>query len=120
MKVKEIGFVAVPVTDMGRARKFYEELVGLKKSREFMEGKWIEYDIGAGTLALVPADDDWKPAQSGIGFALEMESFDEAIAELRTAGVKFFAGPFESPVCHVALVEDPDGNRIGIHKLKGN
>lgn len=120
MKVKEIGFVAVPVSEMERARKFYEGLLGLSKARDFMEGKGIEYDIGAGTLALVPADKDWKPGQTGIGFALEMENFEEAINELRAAGTKFFWEPFESPVCHAAMVEDPDGNRVGIHKLKGN
>jgi predicted enzyme related to lactoylglutathione lyase len=118
MKIKEIGFVAVPVTEMERARKFYEGVLGLKKSRDFMEGKWIEYDLGPGTLALVPSSDEWKPSEHGIGVALEMENFDEAIAELRAAGVKFFWEPFESPVCHIALIQDPDGNKIGIHKLK--
>ena len=29
MKIKEIGFVGIPVTDMTRARKFYEEVLGL-------------------------------------------------------------------------------------------
>ncbi len=35
MKIKEIGFVAIPVTDMTRARSFYEEVLidtGLTKS----------------------------------------------------------------------------------------
>lgn len=119
MKIKEIGFVAIPVTEMERARKFYESVLGLKKSRDFMDCKWIEYDIASGTLALVPSDEDWKPSEFGIGVALEMENFDEAISELRAAGVKFFAEPFQSPVCHIAIVQDPDGNKIGIHKLKG-
>ena len=79
----------------------------------------IEYDSASGTLALVPSDEDWKPSEFGIGVALEMENFDEAISELRAAGVKFFAEPFQSPVCHIAIVQDPDGNKIGIHKLKG-
>lgn len=118
MKIKAIGFVAVPVTDMERAREFYEGLLRLKKSRDFMEGKWVEYDLGESTLAVVLADDDWKPAGEGIGFALEMENLDEAVAEFRQAGVKFFVEPFESPVCRMAIVLDPDGNRIGIHKLK--
>ncbi|MEP7078137.1 MAG: hypothetical protein ABI795_03840 [Chthoniobacterales bacterium] len=47
-----------------------------------------------------------------------MEDFDAAIAELRSAEVKFFWEPFESPVCHIAVVQDPDGNKIGIHKLR--
>ncbi|MDP9254411.1 MAG: VOC family protein [Verrucomicrobiota bacterium] len=118
MKVKEIGFVAVPVTEMARSRKFYEDVLGLRESRVYMEGKWVEYDLGAGTLALVPASEEWGPSEQGTGFAFEMEDFDQAVAELRAAGVKFVWEPFESPVCHMALVQDPDGNKIGIHKLK--
>ncbi len=118
MKAKEIAFVALPVTDMARARKFYEGLLGLEKSRDFMDGKWIEYDLGASTLALVPASEEWKPVGQGIGFALEMDSFDDAIAELKKADAKFFWDAFESPVCHMAIVLDPDGNRIGIHQRK--
>ena len=103
---------------MDRSRKFYEGLLGLSKSRDFMEGKWVEYDIGSSTIALVTASDDWKAGANGIGVALEMENIDEAVAELKAAGVKFFWELFESPVCHMALVLDPDGNQIGIHKLK--
>ena len=42
MKIKGIGFVAVPVTDVKRARSFYEGVLGLKVSDEMMGGKWIE------------------------------------------------------------------------------
>jgi predicted enzyme related to lactoylglutathione lyase len=47
-----------------------------------------------------------------------MEDFDGAIAELKKANVRFAAEAFESPVCHMAVVQDPDGNKIMIHKLK--
>jgi predicted enzyme related to lactoylglutathione lyase len=120
MKVKEIGFVAVPVNDIARARQFYEGILGLKKSRDAMEGKWIEYDLGGGTLALGPSDDDWKPSWTGTGYALEVEDFDQAIADLRHAGVRFVEGPAETAVCRTAIIQDPDGNRLGIHKLKAN
>ena len=52
MKIKEIGFVAIPVTDIPRARKFYEEVLGLQVSDEMMGGKWIEYTVGDNTLAI--------------------------------------------------------------------
>src|SRR5262249_43384137 len=120
MKVKEIGFVAVPVNDIARARRFYEGILGLKKSRDAMEGKWIEYDLGGGTLALGLSDDDWKPSSTGTGYALEVEGFDQAIAELRRAGVNFVEGPAETAVCHTGIIQDPDGNRLGIHRLKAN
>jgi predicted enzyme related to lactoylglutathione lyase len=120
MKVKEIGFVAVSVNDIARARQFYEGILGLRKSRDAMEGKWIEYDLGGGTLALGPSDDDWKPSSTGTGYAPEVEDFDQAIGDLRHAGVKFVEGPAETAVCRTAIIQEPDGNRLGIHKLKAN
>lgn len=118
MKVKEIGFVGIPVTDIERARRFYEGLLGLTISEEMMGGKWIEYNVGAGTLAIANVGEQWTPSDQATGAALEMENFDEAIAELRQARIKFAAEPFETPCCHMAVVQDPDGNKVMIHKLK--
>jgi len=59
MKIKEIGFVAIPVTDVGRARKFYEGVLELKVANEFMDGKWIEYGIGDDTLCIANVGDTW-------------------------------------------------------------
>ena len=118
MKIKEIGFVAIPVTDVPRSQKFYEEVLGLKKSGEFMNGQWIEYEIGQDTLAIANVGAHWTPSDQGTGAALEMEDFDSAIAELKKANVRFAAEAFETPVCHMAVIQDPDGNKLIIHKLK--
>ena len=67
MKIKEIGFVAIPVTDMKRARSFYEEVLSLKMSDEMMDGKWIEYAIGDDTLAIANVRDTWTPSDQGTG-----------------------------------------------------
>ena len=50
--------------------------------------------------------------------ALEVENFDSAIAELKKAGTKFRIEPMETPVCHMAIAFDPDGNSVCIHKRK--
>jgi predicted enzyme related to lactoylglutathione lyase len=118
MKIKEIGFVAIPVTDMKRARSFYEEVLSLKMSDEMMDGKWIEYAIGDDTLAIANVSDTWTPSDQGTGAALEVEDFDEAIKRLQDRHVRFAAEPFETPCCHMAVVQDPDGNKLMIHKLK--
>jgi len=118
MKVKEIGFVAIPVTDVARARKLYEGVIGLKQSGEFLDGRWVEYAVGNDTLAIANVNMDWRPSDQGTGAALEVEDFDAAISELRRAKVPFAAEAFESPVCHMAIVQDPDGNKLIIHKLK--
>jgi predicted enzyme related to lactoylglutathione lyase len=118
MKIKNIAFVGIPVTDMKRAREFYESLLGLKVSDQMMGGKWIEYSIGEDTLALANIGEQWMPSDQGTGAALEVEDFDEAIRRLKQRHVRFAAKPFETPCCHMAVIQDPDGNKLIIHKLK--
>lgn len=118
MKIKAIGFVAIPVTDINRARSFYEEVLGLKTSDEMMQGRWIEYDVGDDTLAIANVSDTWTPSDQGTGTALEVEDFDDAIKRLKDRHVRFAAEPFETPCCHMAVIQDPDGNKLMIHKLK--
>ena len=45
MKIKAIGFVAIPVTDIQRARSFYEGVLGLNASEE-MAGGMDRYRVG--------------------------------------------------------------------------
>jgi predicted enzyme related to lactoylglutathione lyase len=118
MKATKIGFVGIPVTDIERARRFYEGVLDLKVSEKMMGGQWIEYAIGPDTLAIGNVGEQWKPSADGTSVALEMENFDQAIADLKKAKVAFDAEPFETPCCHMAVVQDPDGNKIIIHKLK--
>ena len=118
MKINALAFVGIPVTDIKRSREFYEGVLGLKLTEEMGKGHWIEYAIGDQTLALANFPDQWRPAEEGTSVALEMENFDEAIQRLKDRHVPFDAEPFESPCCHMAVIKDPDGNKIIIHKLK--
>jgi extradiol dioxygenase family protein len=40
--IKEVAFVAVAVTDIDRARKFYEGAVGLKQASASAGVRWVE------------------------------------------------------------------------------
>jgi predicted enzyme related to lactoylglutathione lyase len=118
MKIKNIAFVGVPVTDMKRAREFYEGVLGLTIADEMMSGNWIEYAIGGNTLAIANVGEQWTPSDQGTAAALEVEDFDTAIRRLKDQHTRFAAEPFETPCCHMAVVQDPDGNKLIIHKLK--
>jgi predicted enzyme related to lactoylglutathione lyase len=118
MKINNIAFVGIPVTDIPRARMFYEAVLGLKVSGEMMGGKWIEYAVGGNTLAIANVGEQWVPSDQGAGTALEVEDFEETIKQLKDQYVRFAAEPFETPCCRMAVVQDPDGNKLIIHKLK--
>ena len=122
MRITEIAFTGYPVTDMSRARAFYEQILGLKSSREWGDQgnpTWVEYDIGPGCLAIVSgAGDKWPPANAGPAAALEVDDFKGFVQRLKDAGVKFLWEPQESPMCWMAVVLDPDENRLAIHHRK--
>ncbi|MBX3734651.1 MAG: VOC family protein [Verrucomicrobiae bacterium] len=118
IRATEIAFSCYPVTDMARARAFYEGVLGLTPTMVAGEPggmQWTEYDIGAGTLSLGHAP-DWHPTENGCSVALEVEDFDAAIAHLRAAEVRFKMEPFPTPVCRMAFILDPEGNAVCIHK----
>ncbi len=117
MKVTEASFFGYPVTDMARARKFYEGVLGLKVTQEPTTVPWIEYDLGNTTLGL-GSYDGWKPSPDGAMVALEVDDFEKAIDELKRQNIPFSFEGMETPVCHFAIVRDPDGNAVMIHKRK--
>ena len=118
MKINGLAFVGIPVTDMPRARAFYENVLRLAVSEEMMGGKWVEYSLGNNTLAIASVGPQWLPSDQGTGAALEVEDFTETINYLKDLKVPFTTEPFESPCCRMAVIADPDGNNIVIHKLK--
>jgi predicted enzyme related to lactoylglutathione lyase len=118
MKILEIAFTGYPVTDMKRARAFYEGVLKLEPTRTFGEPEtfWVEYDLGTTTFALSNSAEEWKPSSDGPSIAFEVDDFDSAVSDLRASNVKIVHEPFESPVCRMTIVADPDGNSVVIHK----
>ena len=114
----ELAFVATPVTDMRRAQAFYEGTLGLKSTEEAVEGHWVEYDLPGGTFAITDMQPEWKPSEQGTVVAFEVDDIDETMADLKTKGVELKMGIFDTPVCRMAIIEDPDGNKITIHQRK--
>ncbi len=118
MQILEFAFTCYSVTAMPRARSFYEKVLGLKPAKVFGDEKtaWVEYEVGPHTLAITNMAPDWKPSADGAAVALEVADFDAAVTELRAAGVKFAIEPTDTPVCRMAIICDPDGSKICIHR----
>lgn len=118
IRYREISFVAYPTTDIARSRRFYEDVLGLKPNAPVKpDAKWIEYDIGPGTLA-IGASPNWPPSKDGPSAALEVEDFEAAVATLREHKIEFLLGPMEMPSCRMVAMRDPDRNRISLHQRK--
>jgi len=118
IKIKELAFVFHPVTDVARARKFYEGFLGLKVGMqvEFGPGQWwIEYDIAGQALALSNAMPEGKPQAS---VTLEVADLDACLKAAKAAGITIAFEVMEFPPCRMFAVKDPDGNQVGLHQRK--
>ena len=112
--IKEIAFVVYAVTDIARAREFYEKVLGLKVAEAFGDG-WIEYDV-AGVAFGITNNFASSGPQGSVAF--EVDDLDAEVARLKAAGVNFKGDLGDFPGCRMQLISDSDGNTICLHQRK--
>lgn len=118
LRIKDLAFIGYPVTDVTRARSFYEGVLGLSSTLVCAQAgrHWIEYPVGGTTLAITNLDASrWRPAGDGPRVAVEVADFEAAVRVLRRAGVRFSLEPCDRNGCRMAIVHDPDGNSLTVH-----
>jgi predicted enzyme related to lactoylglutathione lyase len=101
--ITSMAFTVYPVSNMERARAFYEHVLGLHMSYNYRD-IWVEYDVGDSTFAITTTDMGHTPGAKGAVVAFEVSDLDAFIHKMNT------------PVCRMAVIEDQDGNHITIHK----
>jgi predicted enzyme related to lactoylglutathione lyase len=117
IEVKGVAFVCYQVSDVERARRFYEDVLGLKVALEYegAPGKWwIEYDVGGATFAIR----NFGELDGKVVRALEVSDINAAFAALEAEKVTMTETLKEFPRCRSFMLKDPDGNEIMIHQLK--
>jgi len=116
LKYKKVAFVQYPVSDITQARHFYEEILGLRLEYQNESAQWFEYDVGGVTLAVTTSVPGQQPGARGAVLAIEVNNLEESVKTLRPK-VRITVEPFSTPVCQIAEIADPDGNRICLHQL---
>ena len=115
MKPLQLHHTSIRVSDLSRARSFYERLIGLEtieRPELGVPGAW--YGIGAGQLHLIacaPMGAAIDP--SGPHFALEVDDLDRVRSELTAAGVETL-----DPGGDQLWVRDPDGNVVELTQVR--
>ena len=113
MAVTSFEIVSVPVTDQQRAKRFYQEVVGLDLVREEPMGpemSWIQLAPKgcSTTIALVTWFEGMKPG--GLqGVMLNVSDIDADHAELSARGL-VLTEIKQEPWGRYAMFSDPDGN----------
>ena len=113
--IESIAFLTYAVSDLIAARRFYEDVLGLKLSHA-AGGEWFEYDVGGTTFAISSADAEHPVPVRGAVLAFEVDDLDAEIARLQKLGAAFRGTISETPVCRFAILLDPDGSEIILHK----
>ena len=117
IRYKEIAFTTYAVTNITKARKFYEGVLCLKPAR-VLNKNFVEYDIGRGTISVGCAPKLWPPSKKGTVATLEVTDFDSALEHLKRKKIRAALGPFDNPRCRMVGVRDPDGNMVVLHQRK--
>ena len=113
--ITAIAFTAYPVSNMARARAFYEHVLGLHVSHNYKD-VWVEYDIAGTTFAITTTDMGHAPGAKGAVVAFDVSDLDAFVLKMKERAVSFVTDAFDTPVCRMAVIEDQDGNHITIHK----
>ena len=116
--ITSIAFTVYPVREMARSRRFYENVLGLTVGYTFGD-VWVEYDVGGSTFAITTTDMGHPPGAKGAVVAFETSDLDAFVNTLKEKSVPFVVEPFSTPVCRMAVIEDPDENHVTIHKRHG-
>ena len=115
--ITSIAFTVYPVREMARSRRFYENVLGLTIGYTFGD-VWVEYDVGGSTFAITTTDMGHAPGAKGAVVAFETADLDAFVKALKEKSVSFVVETFSTPVCRMAVIQDPDENHITIHKRR--
>ena len=109
-------FLIIGSTDVDRSVKFYGEVLGLERGKQWGKMPAHEFETGNLTIAVMQSDAfgmKFQPNTNPLEF--RVEDFDAAKSELESKGVEFKGETIDSGVCYQAFFDDPDGNTLGIH-----
>lgn len=121
-QIRQIDYTVIFARDLEAMRRFYEQIMEFPLLRVLSE-RWIEYRVGATTLALtVPGGrfDDPPPAQGALSLQLAFRVPPQAVAEcaaaLEAKGVALVSPLTDHPWGHRTIFfRDPDGNVLEIY-----
>ena len=115
MQVEQVDFVSVLTEDIPRAKRFYAGTLGLPVETEGEND--LEFTLGQVTLDVFdPASVGQEFAPSPAGIAIRVPDVAAARADLEAKGVQFDGEIVDTGVCHFAFFQDPDGNKLMLHR----
>jgi len=115
-----INWFEIPTTDLDRASRFYEAVLGATVKREHFDGTGTQMAVFQGDEASVRGalivDERRKPAADGALVYLHARDLDASLARIEKAGGNVVMPKTDiGPPGFIALVRDTEGNVVGLH-----
>lgn len=115
--VRGIDITAYLIKDADRAKKFYQETLGLEMTGDYgPSGGEFTFPDGTTFGIWKMSDGSWHP---GAGVMFNVDDVDKAVEYFKSRGVKIEPHVEDTPVCKMAFAEDSEGNHFILHQRKG-
>ncbi len=121
IKPNPVNWFEIPVSDIGRAKTFYEAVCGVDLAVNEMNGSkmaWFPMEMGKpGSAGTLIQGEGYTPSHTGSLVYIHVPKIDEALGRIADAGGKTLL-PRTSIGQHgfIAHFEDTEGNRVALHE----
>jgi metallothiol transferase len=115
--IKTVWCITFYVSDLGKAKKFYEEILGLEKKYEY--SSYVGFECGGVEIGLIPKpQEEQKANQTSPSLEFLVDNVDKVFEDLKSKGVKFIKELHdESWGGKQATFTDPDGHVLEIAQI---
>jgi hypothetical protein len=117
----KVVWFEIPVTDLDRATRFYERVLGASFSRESVDGYEMAFfagDAGAdGVVGALAKGDVYRPERAGPVVYFGVSDIDEVLRLAQAHGAPvLYPRTAIGARGFVAEIGDSEGNRIALHQ----
>jgi metallothiol transferase len=115
--IKTVWCITFYVSDLGKAKKFYEEILCLEKKYEY--SSYVGFECGGVEIGLIPKPEgEQKASQTSPSIEFLVDNVDKVYKDLKSKGVKFIKELHDEPWGgRQATFTDPDGHILEIAQV---
>jgi metallothiol transferase len=115
--IKTVWCITFYVSNLGKAKRFYEEILGLEKKYEY--SSYVGFECGGVEIGLIPKPkEEQKTSETSPSVEFLVDNVDKVYKELKSKGVKFIKELHdETWGGRQATFTDLDGNVLEIAQI---
>lgn len=121
-QMNPVNWLEIPVTDLGRAIKFYESVLGIKLRRNEMgplKMAWFpRADDAMGAAGSLVKADGYIPSHAGTLVYITVDDINGKLVKINAKGGKTLLPKMAiGEYGFIAHFEDSEGNRVALHSV---